>query len=646
MSLIPQKFFESRRRLATRLEELLRRGSGDDGFTMIEMIVALLIIGIVMAAFSTFFITTVTATTRQSSSQAATQLGDDAIERARAIAGSALLNGRDKTSSDTQWNNPVAGVSGYLADSVEAYNPAASAGQGATAPLPTTYRQATVNNIVYNQNWYIGKCWQSDAGGACTATTDDVPFFRVIVAVTWSDKRCATSVCSYVTTTLISGVGSEPLFLANGTAQPPAVGNPGTQTSDMTVADSVQMTATTGAPTIVWSATGLPPGLGIDPVTGLITGTPTTAGTYSVKAIATDGFGLIGSASYTWTVNAVPSLANPGTQTVPVGQSFSEIPSLTGGSPSFTWAATGLPAGLSVDSSSGIISGTPTAVGSSSVKLTATDGLGLATSATFTITVVTPLVVTDPPDQSGAVGSALTALQFTASGGSPGYTWAATGLPTGTTISASGKVTGTPSAAGTFTATITATDSGGYSSSVTVKWTIAAKLTATDPPDQTGEITIALPTLTLVANGGTGGYTWTATGLPAGVSIPAGTSTVTGTPTASGTFTATITVTDSSGATSSVTVKWTITAPTITAPTGNRTNARGAVINLSSTATGGSGSYPSWSATNLPSGLSINSSTGKITGTISGTAKGYSTTITVKDSLGVTSTVAFTWTVT
>jgi hypothetical protein len=80
-----------------------------------------------------------------------------------------------------------------------------------------------------------------------------------------------------------------------------------------TVGDTVslQMTATDSASgqTLKWSATGLPAGLSIDSAKGVITGSPTTAGSSSVTVTATDGTNASGSASFTWTVN--PATAPP-----------------------------------------------------------------------------------------------------------------------------------------------------------------------------------------------------------------------------------------------------------------------------------------------------------------------------------------------
>ncbi|HEU5469626.1 MAG TPA: S8 family serine peptidase [Actinophytocola sp.] len=80
--------------------------------------------------------------------------------------------------------------------------------------------------------------------------------------------------------------------------------------------------------------------------------------------------------------------------------------------------------------------------------------------------------VTNPGNQTGTVGSPAS-LQLTASGGTPPYTWSATGLPTGLSINAStGLISGTPTTAGTFAVSATATDSAGQSGSTSFSWTI------------------------------------------------------------------------------------------------------------------------------------------------------------------------------
>ena len=84
------------------------------------------------------------------------------------------------------------------------------------------------------------------------------------------------------------------------------VTNPGHQTTATGTAVSLQVHATDSAAgqTLSYGATGLPAGLSISSSTGLISGTPTTAGTSSVTVTATDTTGASGSASFTWTVSS------------------------------------------------------------------------------------------------------------------------------------------------------------------------------------------------------------------------------------------------------------------------------------------------------------------------------------------------------
>jgi hypothetical protein len=99
------------------------------------------------------------------------------------------------------------------------------------------------------------------------------------------------------------------------------VTNPGNQTGTVGTAVSLQIHASDSATgqTLTYSATGLPAGLSINSSSGLISGTPTTAGTSSVTVTATDTTSASGSASFTWTINpsgggctASQLLGNPG----------------------------------------------------------------------------------------------------------------------------------------------------------------------------------------------------------------------------------------------------------------------------------------------------------------------------------------------
>src|SRR5206468_930980 len=101
------------------------------------------------------------------------------------------------------------------------------------------------------------------------------------------------------------------------------VTNPGNQTGTVGTAVSLQMHATDSqsGQTLTWSATGLPTGLSINSSTGLISGTPSANGTFSVTVTARDTTNASGSASFTWTIgtsggcSAAQLLGNPGFET-------------------------------------------------------------------------------------------------------------------------------------------------------------------------------------------------------------------------------------------------------------------------------------------------------------------------------------------
>ena len=83
---------------------------------------------------------------------------------------------------------------------------------------------------------------------------------------------------------------------------PVVVSNPGSKSSTVNVAITpLQLSATGGTAPYTWTATGLPPGLPIS-TAGVVSGTPTTRGTYPVTATATDSVGGTGSTTFTWTI--------------------------------------------------------------------------------------------------------------------------------------------------------------------------------------------------------------------------------------------------------------------------------------------------------------------------------------------------------
>jgi subtilisin family serine protease len=110
------------------------------------------------------------------------------------------------------------------------------------------------------------------------------------------------------------------LYTLSAATGSPVVTNPGNRTGTVGTATSLQMSASGGTPPYTWSATGLPAGLSINSSSGLISGTPTTAGTFSVTVTAKDTANATGSTTFTWTINPLgggcsspgQKLGNPG----------------------------------------------------------------------------------------------------------------------------------------------------------------------------------------------------------------------------------------------------------------------------------------------------------------------------------------------
>jgi hypothetical protein len=300
----------------------------------------------------------------------------------------------------------------------------------------------------------------------------------------------------------------------------------------------------------------LPPGLKLTQIgyqTALVDGIATEAGTFSVWLAVKDCENRSAETLFTFEVWAQRFfVATQALKTAPLGSSYSATLETSGIPSNTTWELAGgtLPAGLTL-SKEGLISGTPTAVGSSTFSVKAT---GVAKDFTgtrvdtkqLTLKVVAlaarsvrPQAEVGVPFRSTLVGS----------GGQAPYTWTATGVPAGLAVAPDGTISGTPTRAGSYSFAAGITDATGAAATVQVKLAVRARLAITSRSLRTaakGHDYVAR----IGFRGGVTGLRWTVTAgkLPAGLKLGSRTGAISGAPSAGGTFRFTIRARDSLGA--------------------------------------------------------------------------------------------------
>ncbi len=612
------------------------------------------------------------------------------------------------------------GTSGTVAFTVNAMGPTIT-----TTSLPNGEVAVAYNASLAATGGTAPYVWSVTSG----ALPGGIILNSVTRALSGTPTTSGTFNFTITATDALAHSGSQPLSIAVLPAV--TISTSSLNSGQVGITYSATPAAANGQTPYAWSVTSgnLPAGLNLNGTTGAISGSPTTAGTFSFTASVTDG--LSGSTSATLSITVRPPV-DAATASLPNGTpgvAYSASVIATGGTTPYTWSiVTGaLPTGLILNSSTGAITGTPTATGTFGFTVQVTDALGqtdqtalsigiyivptltsitpnrgyIGTTSTVTLAgtafttgmsvlvsgtlvTVSNVNVNSSTQATADVSVALTALLgdrnvsvATPGGTSGSVTLKIVGLPVISTIS---PTSGTPGAA----VTVTMTGSQFYGGSVNISSTdvtvsnvqitnFGAKITFTatiasnavggprnvtvvngagtsnavvftvngSPPPTitttslaTGETGVSF-NATLAATGGSPPYTWgISTGvLPGGLSLATATGAITGLPNASGTFNFTVTVTDSLSHISSKALSIVI-VPLVSVATS--TLPRGQVgIAYSTTLPASNGQAPfAWSISlgALPAGLSLNTSTGAISGTPT-TAVTSNFTVTVTDAL-------------
>ncbi|WP_196504828.1 putative Ig domain-containing protein [Aestuariivirga litoralis] len=430
------------------------------------------------------------------------------------------------------------------------------------------------------------------------------------------------------------------------------VANASAQLKSKLLATPFQPVSATGASNTVLHyavSPALPAGLVIDEATGMISGTPTeTSGVATYAVNVTDDGGNSDSGDFMLSVAPPITVSTdiPST-TFQTGEANSFTPlSVTDGTAPYQFAVSpALPAGLSLDTSTGTINGAPlSATPTTTHTMTVTDANGIAATGDFDLEVVTALSATVVNATAHMqIGSSANFTPLAVSDGTAPYMFSVTpALPNGLTFdSATGDIAGTPlAAASAHDYVVHVQDAHGFSVSGQFSLSVSSPLSSAT---NGGSIVLqagaaATPFAPITVSGGTGPFSYQINpALPSGLTLDGATGQVSGAPlSAAPATTYAVTVSDAHNFTSQADFDLeVVTALTATVATSTTHLQIGAEAHFTPvTAALGTAPYVFSVTPNLPTGLTLNSSTGEISGTPTASAPAHSYTMHIQDAHG------------
>ncbi len=384
-----------------------------------------------------------------------------------------------------------------------------------------------------------------------------------------------------------------------------------------------------------FAAANLPSNLLVDSVSGIISGTVTTSGTYNVNISVANAAGS-GSATLMLAVSTnslggsgqVPAITGSLSSSGTMGQPFSYTITATNSPTSYS--ASGLPSGLSVDGTSGVVSGTATVSGTYTLIIAAGNQNGTS-SASMQMVIIDPTIptITSAATASGAIGMDFY-YQITANNNPAGYS--ATGLPSGLSLNQNtGDITGIPTQSGNFAVAISGTGPNGVALGNLIVNIDVAKPVITS--DTTASVMVENSFFYQISAGNSP-TSYSASGLPAGLEINPTSGNIVGVPTVPGVYPILLTASNAIGSsTATLTLTVSVNGPAIPVFTGRSIVYSAPNIPFSQTLS--MANFPtSFSATGLPQGFTIDAASGVISGTTSGTAGTYLINLTGSNSVG------------